>query len=418
MAHLTDAAISAIKPPALGQVFYRHDDPRGLAVRVTAGGTKSYVLETLIGKKVRRITIGRCDTLPLRRAATIARKLLGGIAEGKDPAAEKQQGRIAGVTLMEVFTAYTEGRELAPHTLRDYGQVINTAFADWRGKPLANVGRETVAKRFAKLRDDNGGAYANLAMRLLRALFNFAAGKYANDGGQSPFMPNPVKVLSETRSWVRVDRRRTVIKPHELARWHGAVMALRDDTARDYLRLLLFTGLRRSEAAGLRWTDIDLEGRTLTVATTKNGKPHTLPLPGYILGMLAGRWEGRGAGPFVFAGDGASKHVEDPRAACHAVCEASGVAFTLHDLRRTFATIAESLDIPSYALKHLLNHAGGGDVTGGYIVLNVERLRAPMAKIAAFVESACGIAPRAVVPLTAPHLDAGTGTMRVHGKFT
>jgi integrase len=400
MAHLTDAAISAIKPPVSGQAFYRHDDPRGLAVRVTGGGTKSYILETLVGKKVRRITIGRCDVLPLRRAALIARKLLGGIAEGKDPVASKRQVKLAGVTLMEVFTAYIEGRKLAPHTLRDYGQVINTAFADWRGRPLANVGREAVARRFAKLRDDNGGAYANLAMRLLRALFNFAAGKYADDGGQSPFMPNPVKILSETRSWVRVDRRRTVIKPHELAGWHNAVLALRDDTARDYLRLLLFMGLRRSEAAGLRWIDIDFSGRTLTVATTKNGKPHTLPMPGYILRMLASRWEGRGESPFVFPGDGASKHIEDPRAACHSVYEASGVSFTLHDLRRTFATIAESLDIPSYALKHLLNHASG-DVTGGYIVLNVERLRAPMTKIAAFIESACGISDNAVIPFTA-----------------
>ncbi len=49
--------------------------------------------------------------------------------------------------------------------------------------------------------------------------------------------------------------------------------------------------------------------------------------------------------------------------------------FSLHDLRRTFITVAESLDIPAYALKRLLNHRADGDVTGGYIVMNADRLR-------------------------------------------
>lgn len=54
----------------------------------------------------------------------------------------------------------------------------------------------------------------------------------------------------------------------------------------------------------------------------------------------------------------------------------------MHDLRRTFITIAESLDIPAYALKRLLNHKMNGDVTAGYIMLDVERLRNPMQMIA------------------------------------
>jgi len=69
------------------------------------------------------------------------------------------------------------------------------------------------------------------------------------------------------------------------------------------------------------------------------------------------------------------------------ITKASGVSFCIHDLRRTFATVAESLDIPAYALKRLLNHANGTDVTAGYIVANVERLREPMQKITDFVWS-------------------------------
>ena len=65
------------------------------------------------------------------------------------------------------------------------------------------------------------------------------------------------------------------------------------------------------------------------------------------------------------------------------VMERSSVSFTLHDLRRTFITIAESLDIPHYALKRLLNHRLSGDVTAGYIVSDLDRLRGPVSLVAA-----------------------------------
>lgn len=69
----------------------------------------------------------------------------------------------------------------------------------------------------------------------------------------------------------------------------------------------------------------------------------------------------------------------------------SGVVFTLHDLRRTFATVAEGLDIAGYTLKRLLNHTIHGDVTAGYIVTDVERLRGPMERISRFLSAALGM---------------------------
>jgi integrase len=73
------------------------------------------------------------------------------------------------------------------------------------------------------------------------------------------------------------------------------------------------------------------------------------------------------------------------------VVEASGIKFMLHDLRRTFITIAESLDIPSYTLKKLLNHSTRNDVTGGYIVTDMERLREPMQRITDYILEQGGI---------------------------
>ena len=129
---------------------------------------------------------------------------------------------------------------------------------------------------------------------------------------------------------------------------------------------------------------------------TKNHSDHTLPLSDYLFDLLTQRKAGA-AGEYVFPGTGAGGYIVEPRKQMARVTEASGVAFTVHDLRRTFITIAESLDIPAYALKRLLNHANGADVTAGYIVASTERLREPMQKITDFVLKSAGIKETAEV---------------------
>ncbi len=68
-----------------------------------------------------------------------------------------------------------------------------------------------------------------------------------------------------------------------------------------------------------------------------------------------------------------------------------GIKFCLHDLRRTFITIAESLDISYAALKRLLNHSDGNDVTGGYLQITTDRLRDPMERISTRIMELMGI---------------------------
>ena len=89
--------------------------------------------------------------------------------------------------------------------------------------------------------------------------------------------------------------------------------------------------------------------------------------------------------PFVFPGDGVKGYLNEPRKQMNKVIEESGIAFTLHDLRRTFITVAESLDISAYALKRLANHKMANDVTAGYIISDVERLREPMQRVTDFL---------------------------------
>ncbi len=132
----------------------------------------------------------------------------------------------------------------------------------------------------------------------------------------------------------------------------------------------------------MKWSDIDLHDRSFTLTDTKNREPLTLPLTGFISNLLESRKAATNS-EYVFAGDGKAGYLIEPRRQVQKVIESSGVSFTLHDLRRTFITIAESIDISAYALKRLVNHKMSNDVTAGYIISDVERLRKPMEQISA-----------------------------------
>lgn len=383
---ITKSTVDKIEPPKdRDQAFYRDHQLKGFAVRVTASGVKSFIVEKLINYKVRRITLGRYGELTVEQARKEAQKLLGKIATGVDPIAEKQSAKASIVTLNEVFHAYLNARKsLKPKTLYDYKNTMRIAFTDWKNKPLLTITKDKISKYHERLGQKHGEAYANQAMRLLRALFNFAAGQYEDAAGRSVITENPVKRLSQARAWYRIERRQTFIRSHELTAWSQGVIALKNETLRDYLLLILFTGLRRQEAAQLQWNQVDLKAKTLTISDTKNRQSHTLPLSDYLHNLLSQRKQAS-ISDYVFPGPGKGGYIIEPRKQMAKVIEATGIQFTIHDLRRTFITIAESLDIPAYALKRLLNHKMGGDVTAGYIILDVNRLQRPMQMISDFI---------------------------------
>lgn len=384
-------------PVGKDQVFYRDSELKGFALRVTAAGTKSFVVEKNIGNKIRRITLGKYGALTAEQARKEAQKTIGQIATGIDPIAEKQGMKINSMTLNDVFNDYKKARKSLKHnTLYNYERVLNVAFYGWGNKSFLSITKDKVAKHHEKLGKESGEAYANLAMRLLRALFNFAAGQYEDAQGRSLVIENPVKRLSQTRAWYRIERRQTFIKAHELAPWYAGVQQLENETLRDYLLLIILTGLRRQEAATLRWDQVDLKAKTLTVLDTKNHESHTLPLSNYLYELLSSRSQKR-SNEYVFPGTGAAGHIIEPRKQMANVTKFSGIHFTVHDLRRTFITIAEGLDISAYALKRLMNHKMSGDITAGYIVTDVERLRKPMQQISDYFLKCMGVQPSAVV---------------------
>jgi hypothetical protein len=90
------------------------------------------------------------------------------------------------MTLKDVSNDYIQVRKSLKHnTLYNYKIVLATGFAGWINKPFLAITKDKVATNHEKLGKERGEAYANLAMRLLRSLFNFAAGQYEDTQGRS-----------------------------------------------------------------------------------------------------------------------------------------------------------------------------------------------------------------------------------------
>lgn len=375
---ITKSFVDSVPNTEKGQASYCDKKLPGFYL-IVGMRAKTYIVQKDIHGKTIRYTIGRHTHVTAEQARKVAKEKLFWMSQGVNP---NEQGKIEqaqNMTLAGALEGYLQTRRnLKERTRRDYRYYVDKYLFDWRDTMMTDITKDMIGKRHAYIAQHNGPTSANKSMRLLRALFNYAYATY-------DICPvNPVSYLTHVRGWYRENRRRTYIKPHELKSWWQAVHQLENDTYRDFLLMLLFTGLRRGEAQQLRWSDIDFTGRTITIPDTKNGDPLTLPLSSFLIEMLENRRMRYGNYKYVFPGPGQHGYLAEPKKGIYKVIAACGVDFSCHDLRRTFITIAESLDLSHYALKRLINHRIT-DMTGSYIIVDVERLREPVQRIADFI---------------------------------
>ena len=360
----------------------------GFGVRITEN-KKAYFAQKRVGRKVVRFTIGTCNQIIPEKAREIAHEKLLEMTRGQDPNLIKQ-GILAEaeITLEKSFHDFVEVRSLKPITFREYNRAMKKTFKDWQTKPVNSITKDMVMRKFRKVSSESGPALANLEFRFLRALMNFAMGQYENSKGKPLVSVNPVSRLSETKAWHRIKRRQTIIDKSDLPKWYKAVRNLVNEDFRDYLTLLLLTGVRRSEGFQLQWSDIDLRNKTFIIQDTKNHNPLSLPMGNFLYKMFKERKK-TSKSEWVFPGTGRTKHMVDPKGALKEIKETTGIKFSFHDLRRLFITTTDSLDISTYAMKALVNHSLNGDVTGGYIVSDPQRLKEPMQRIETHLLKLC-----------------------------
>jgi integrase len=385
--NFTKAAVEGLKATDTRREVW-DTNTRGLCVRVSPTGTKTFQVVKKLHGKMKRITLGKHPDLTVEQARKKAISKISDIVYKEiDPNQEARNRRAQNLTLADVFRDYKDASKLRPSTLAGYKLAIERDLKDWKDKQLHAITGLMVQKRHKKLGKESETS-ANRTMRVLRALFNFARDQYENSEGRSLFPDNPTRKLK--RQWNNESRRKGHIGQHQLSDWFKAVQGLPESLkrgdgarARDYLIFVLLTGLRRREASSLLWRDVDLKARRFIVRDPKNHDELWMPIPDYLVDMLEVRKKEAAEGedrPFPIA---------EPKKFVERVRNLSGVYFTVHDLRRSFITVAESLDIGVFTIKALVNHrSGSSDVTEGYVQINTERLREPMTRICNFILTA------------------------------
>lgn len=367
------------------RIEYRDEKIPELRLRVTVTGVKSFsVFKRVSGGSPVRITLGKYPGLSPVRARTLALKHLADLCDGVNPNEQRRVEAMSTVTLGEAFEGYKLSRKLKVSTLRGYEGVVSNHLKKLVDKSLKDIDRRVVADIHAGIASK---AQADLTMRVLRAIFNFAKYEYCRQDGSSIFLENPVEILSHRKQWNNVRRRQTHLRPGELAVFYKALQEVRQQETPtgqsicDAMLFALLTGLRRGEIFGLKWADVNLRAAIFTVYDTKNGLPLELPITKHIDELFRTQ-KGRIPSEFVFAAENEYGQVREPKKVVAKVKGRSATHCDFHDLRRTFATTAEHLDVGSYKLKRLMNHSTGrDDVTAGYIILTAETLRQSAEKI-------------------------------------
>jgi integrase len=171
------------------------------------------------------------------------------------------------------------------------------------------------------------------------------------------------------------------IPAERLGAWWRAACAMATAGA-DQLRFQLLTGCRPGEVAGIKVRDFDAKGERVTLRDTKNRSDHTLVLSKQAAAIAYWHADGAKPGDPLFGVADAGKSM----AAINATAGVEGI--TAHKLRHTFASVAAEL-VPIYALKAMLNHRGGSDVTAAhYVHVGEGQLRAAWQAVADYIEQA------------------------------
>lgn len=404
---ISQRTVQAAPIPAKGYIIYWDDEIRGFGLRVTSGGARSFVVQGRIKRKLYRPTIGRWPAFKAEQARKDAKAWLGAVSSGRDPVAESRRHRQAERTLEEAFKDYMElkrrakdGLPLKQSTKDDMTRVLEESLDDWKSKYLPSITRPMVEQRYKKLADKSV-ARASIAMRYLRAVFNFEIDRNVDADGKPFITDNPVGVLK--KQWRRVKRRRRVLQPEQLPEWVSAVNGLavvpdrekgtgrrfpklrHGDVYRDWLFFMALTGCRPIEARELKPENVDLVRRTFFFDDTKNRTDHELPMTDFLYDLLARRLAV--GGERVFCSPHDLSPVTNYRYAVSRVKAACGTHFSPGDMRRLASTAMEAAGVPAYTIKAILNHAisDGDDVTGGYVVVSLQMKLAALKKIEAYV---------------------------------
>jgi integrase len=318
-------------------------------------GKKGYCVQYRHRGVSRRKAIS--GVLSLEQARKLARKLLGKVADGGDPVGEEKKQRDAERNTL---------RAVALQFLQRDGKTLRSAEA-WRknleravfptlgSRPITDIRRSDIVKLLDHLEDTRGQAAAHTSHAILRRVLRWHATR--DDHFNSPVVAGMGRYRPTENARARIltdDELRSI--------WTAA--AVMPGPFGAFVRFLLLTSARRSEAAKMVWSEINGADWTLPAARNKTKQDLVRPLSKTAQSVLADLPRFANS-PFVFTVSGrtALRGFGKLKARLDRECGVSG--WTLHDCRRTARSLLSRCGVPVDHAERVLGHVIGG-VRGVY----------------------------------------------------
>ena len=357
---------------ATGADAYIWDDElSGFGLKVTPAGRKVYLIQYRVGGRTgrtRRVTIGRHGVLTPEQARTEAKRLLGTVAAGRDPAEEKRAvtDRPKLGPVLDQFLANHVDTKQKASTAREYRRITGLYIEKTlRRKKIAEIEQSDIEDLHISMKDKP--YQANRTLAVLSKFFNWC--EHQN------FRPQHTNPCRHIERYPEEGRER-YLKPAELARLGEALAAAEANESPFVIaaiRLLALTGARLSEILTLRWEDVQFDEACLPLPDSKSGKKeiHLNPPALEVLTPLP-RIDGN---PYVITGRRKGAHLVNIQKPWRRIRHAAGLDdVRIHDLRHSFASVAATSGQSLIVIGALLGHTQP-QTTSRYAHLAADPLR-------------------------------------------
>jgi integrase len=349
---LTAKVVASLPVPTSGYKLYRDaanesgkDLIRGFAVRVTARGTKAFVMHVVANGTERRVTIGTWPSWAVEEARKEAKKIAAKAELGDDPAEQRREerGRQTVNQLADMFLQDHVAFK-RPETIAQYRDIVKRVLRPTLGRRQIKTIEQVDIRRLHHTISARGAAFmANRVLSVASIMFKFAMKRGLCTG-------NPAADIERNEE---PHRERYLTEP-ELQRLHTALTAHEDQNFADLVRLLLLTGSRLGETLRAEWSDVNLGTATWVKPVTKQKRRHTVRLSPRALKVLQDLDDRRRPGAVkVF-----NLTKRQVRYRFERLLEAAEItSFRKHDLRHSYASAVLSKGYDLNVIGKLLGHS-------------------------------------------------------------